>query len=69
MGLVEIMADLHAQSWPASDATAEEILDRLEAKKNYIPSSDRVRREYAYALLREYRTYLKDRVTGNLESG
>jgi hypothetical protein len=66
-GLIEIMADLYAQGRPASDATAEEIIDRLEAQKNYIPSSDRVRREYAYALLREYRTYLKDRVTSNLE--
>jgi hypothetical protein len=60
-GLVEIMADLYAQSRPASEATADEIIDRLEAQKNYIPSSDRVRREYAYTLLREYRTYLQDR--------
>ncbi|MCU0580231.1 MAG: hypothetical protein MUF69_11930, partial [Desulfobacterota bacterium] len=58
---VEIMADLSAQGLPASEATAEEIIDRLEAQKNYIPSSDRVRREYAYTLLREYRTYLQDR--------
>ena len=66
-GLVEIMADLYAQGRPASEAAVEEILDRLEAQKNYIPSSDRVRREYAYALLREYRTYLKDRAESNLE--
>lgn len=55
------MADLYAQGRSANNATAEEILDRLEAQKNYIPSSDRVRREYAYTLLREYRTYLQDR--------
>jgi hypothetical protein len=60
-GLVEIMADLYAQGRPASEATAEEIINRLETQKNYIPSSDRVRREYAYTLLREYRIYLQDR--------
>jgi len=63
--LIEIMADLYAQGRLASDTTAEEILDRLEAQKNYIPSSDRVRREYAYVLLREYRTYLKDQATSS----
>jgi hypothetical protein len=36
-------------------------MKRLEQKKNYITGSERVRREYAYALLREYRNYLKDR--------
>jgi len=61
MGLVEIMADLNAQGQPANEAIAEEILDRLEAKKNYIPSSDRARREYAYVLLKEYRTFLASR--------
>ena len=63
--MIEIMADLYAQGRLASDTTAEEILDRLEAQKNYIPSSDRVRREYAYVLLREYRTYLKDQATSS----
>jgi len=33
----------------------------LEAKKNYIPSSDRARREYAYVLMKEYRTFLASR--------
>ena len=55
------MADLYSEGRQASDGTVEEIIDRLEAKKNYIPSSDRARREYAYALLKEYRKYLKDR--------
>jgi len=45
----------------ATDETAEEIIKRLEEKKNYIPGSERVRIEYAYALLREYRRYVKDR--------
>ena len=61
MGLIEIMADLYLEGRPANEATAEEILDRLEAKKNYIPSSGRIRREYAYVLLKEYRNYIRDR--------
>jgi len=61
MGLDEIMADLHAEGRKATGETAEEIINRLEAGKNYIPSSDRVRKEYAYVLLKEYRTYVKDR--------
>ena len=59
-GLDEIMADLYSQGRQANDDTAEEIINRLEAKKNYIPSSDRIRREYAYVLLKEYRKYIKD---------
>jgi hypothetical protein len=55
------MAELYAEGRKATDETAEEIINRLEAKKNYIPSSDRVRREYAYVLLREYRAYGKER--------
>lgn len=55
------MADLYAEGRPANEATAEEIIVRLEAKKNYIPSSDRTRREYAYVLLKEYRTFLASR--------
>ena len=57
----EILADLYAEGRQVNEETAEEIINRLEAKKNYIPSSDRVRREYAYALLKEYRHYLKER--------
>jgi hypothetical protein len=60
-GLDDIMAELHAEGMKASDKTAAEIIQRLEERKNYIPGSERVRREYAYALLREYRNYLKDR--------
>jgi hypothetical protein len=66
-GLVEIMADIYTQGRPANEATAGLILDRLEAQKNYIPSSDRIRREYVYALLREYRTYIKDYTVSTLE--
>ena len=60
-GLDEILAELYDQSRKANGETAEEIITRLEAMKNYIPASDRVRREYAYVLLNEYRKYVKDR--------
>jgi predicted transcriptional regulator len=60
-GLDDIMAELYAEDMTATDKTAEEIIKRLEEKKNYIPDSERVRREYVYALLREYRKYVKDR--------
>ena len=60
-GLDDIMAELYNEDMKATDKTAEEIIKRLEGKKNYIPESERVRREYAYALLREYRSYVKDR--------
>ena len=55
------MAEVYAEDMQANDKTAEEMMKRLEQKKNYIPGSERVRREYAYALLREYRKYVKDR--------
>ncbi len=55
------MAEFYAQDMKADYKTAEEIIERLEEKKNYIPDSERVRREYASALLREYRKYIKDR--------
>lgn len=55
------MADLYAEGRAADDNTVKEIMNRLEGKKNYIPSSDYARREYAYALLKEYRKYVKDR--------
>jgi hypothetical protein len=60
-GLDEIMADLYAEDMKATDKAAGEIIDRLEEKNNYIPESERVRREYAYVLLREYRNYVKNR--------
>jgi len=59
-GLDEIMADLYAEGRQANDETAEEIIRRLEAAKNYIPSSERPHKEYAYVLLKEYRSYIKE---------
>ena len=65
IGLDNIMADLYAEGRKATDETAEEIIKRLEARNNYIPSSERTRREYAYVLLKEYRTYVKERFGGS----
>jgi predicted transcriptional regulator len=61
IGLDGIMAELYAEGRKATDETVQEIIKRLEAKKNYIPSSESARKEYAYALLKEYRTYVKER--------
>jgi hypothetical protein len=58
------MADLYSEGRKDNEKTAEEMINRLEEKKNYIPSSDRVRRDYAYVLLKEYRKFIKD-WTGN----
>ena len=60
-GLDEILAAVYAEGRQANEETAQEIIERLEAKKNYIPSSDRTRKEYAYVLLKEYRKYAKGR--------
>jgi hypothetical protein len=55
------MAELFHEGRKAADETVAEIIRMLEEKKNYIPSSERVRKEYSYVLLNEYRKYLKDR--------
>jgi len=60
LGLDEIMAELFAESRKATYETADEIIQKLEEKKNFIPSSESVRREYAYVLLRMYRKYIKE---------
>jgi hypothetical protein len=61
IGLDETMAELYSENRKATDETAEEIIERLETKKNFIPLSECVRRDYVYVLLREYRNYIKDR--------
>ena len=58
------MAELFSEGRDATDETAEEIIQRLEAAKNYIPSSELVRREYAYVLLKEYRRYVRSVTDG-----
>lgn len=55
------MAELYAEGRRATDETAEEIIRRLEARNNYIPSSERTRKEYVYVLLNAYRAYVKER--------
>jgi hypothetical protein len=64
-GLDEILADVYSEGRQVNDETAKEITNRLEAKKNYIPSSDRARKEYSYVLLKEYRKYVKGRADNN----
>jgi predicted nucleic acid-binding protein len=61
MGLDGIMAELYAEGRKPTEETAKEIIERLEAKSNYIPLSERARKEYAYVLLNEYRAYVKER--------
>lgn len=61
IGLDDIMAEFFSEDRRATDETAEEIIKRLREKKNYIPSSERARKEYSYAVLKEYRKYVKDR--------
>jgi predicted nucleic-acid-binding protein len=61
VGLDEILAQLYTEDRKATAETAEEIVNRLEEKKNFIPPSEHVRREYVYVLLKEYRNYIKDR--------
>lgn len=57
--MTEIMADLYCHGRQPDDKTAREIIDRLEAQNNYVPSSDSTRREYAHVLLTEYREYVE----------
>jgi hypothetical protein len=60
-GLDETLAELYTEGRLANEETVTEIVKRLEAQKNYIPPSDHVRGEYAYALMKEYKKYLKSR--------
>jgi len=68
MGLDDIMAELYAEGRKPTENTAGEIIERLEARNNYIPPSERIRKEYAYVLLNEYRSYVKER-SGSSRAG
>lgn len=59
-GLDETLAEISLEGRPTNDALAEEIMLRLEDYKNYIPTSDRARKEYAYVLLKEYKKFVKE---------
>ena len=58
------MAAFWSEGRPASRETVEELMTRLEASKNYIPSSVEVRREYAHLLIEEYKSYVSDQERG-----
>jgi len=60
-GLAEIFAELYAEGRLANLETGDEIMKRLEAKKNYIPSSESTRREYRHLLLNEYKIFMSAR--------
>jgi hypothetical protein len=64
-GLHEVLAGLYSEGRQANQETAEEIINRLEAGKNFIPSSHSTRKEYAYVLLKEYTQYANERA-GNI---
>jgi hypothetical protein len=68
MGLDDIMAELYSEGRKPTEDTAGEIIERLEARNNYIPPSKRIRKEYAYVLLNEYRSYVKER-SGSSRAG
>jgi len=65
-GLNETMADLYSEDRQMNQETAEEIMKRLEALNNYIPAADRIRKEYAYVLLKEYEGYVRGRVASKV---
>lgn len=60
-GLDEIMAELYHEGCRPTYETADAIINRLEEKNNFIPSSESARRDYAVALLREYRVFIDER--------
>jgi len=60
-GLAEIFAELYGEGRVADRETTGEIMNRLEARQNYIPSSEIAPRGYRHILLREYEEYLSGR--------
>ncbi len=61
IGLDEILAEICSEGRLANRETADEIMKRLEDRRNYIPSSEITRREYRHILLEEYREHLSSR--------
>jgi hypothetical protein len=61
IGLDEILAELYSEGKQANRETADEIIMRFEAGKNFIPSSELTRREYRHTLLKEYQEFLENR--------
>jgi|GEM_PF-439519 len=56
VGLEDVLAAVYSEGRQVNAETAGEIVRRL-AGKNYIPSSDSARKEYAEVLLKEYGRY------------
>ncbi|RJR43192.1 MAG: hypothetical protein C4576_15190 [Desulfobacteraceae bacterium] len=63
-GLTDIFSELSTEGRAANSTTADEIMNRLEARQNYIPSSEITRREYRHLLLKEYQEYLSAHAGG-----
>lgn len=63
-GLDDILAELYAENKKANGDAAQEIIQKLVEKNNFIPDSASARREYAFVLLREYRNYIAERSGG-----
>jgi len=61
IGLDEILAELYAEGRQMDQETAKEMIKRLEAHENYIPTSEVTRREYTHLLLKEYQEYIESR--------
>ena len=53
------MADLFAESRPANQETAAELLARLEANGTFIPDDYVTRREYRGEVLKKYAEYIE----------
>jgi hypothetical protein len=71
VGLEDVLAGVCAEGRQVNAETAGEIVSRLAAK-NYIPSSDLARREYAELLLKEYGRYcqyVRATKPGGIDSG
>ncbi len=55
----EILARVNSEGHKANNETAELIIQMLEKADNYIPSSESVRREYRFVLLKIFREHLE----------
>jgi hypothetical protein len=53
------MAELYSVGKQANKETADEIIAGLEAMGTYVPTSEAVRREYRYVLLKEYEEFVE----------
>ncbi|HEY3277509.1 MAG TPA: hypothetical protein VGJ94_12890 [Syntrophorhabdaceae bacterium] len=60
-GLDEIFTHLYNEGRQANEQTAREAIDLLETAKNFIPSSEVVRREYAHVLTKQFREFIERR--------